>query len=470
MKFNIFFVWLCLPLVAIGQNNDSEMVRKIHDHILVKGQSYQWLTELCTKYPGRLAGSATDHGASAYTLGVLQDMGTDTAWLQECQTLYWNRGDIEQVFEITADGDLSPLSAISLGRAGGTTDQGLTGQVIEVKSLDELDKITDEDVAGKIVFFNRPMDPSFVNTFRAYGGAVDQRVYGPNRAQKKGAVAALVRSMTLKLDDEPHTGVTVFDSGQVRIPAFGLSTLDAEALSKTLKERPVYVYLNTNCREEGMRPTYNVIGEIKGSEFPEEIILVGGHLDSWDVGQGAHDDGSGCVQAMEVVSTLLKIGYKPKRTIRCVLFANEENGLAGGLEYARVAKEKGEFHLAAIESDAGGFTPKGFSFEADTSVFSTYYRKVNEWLPTFEGLGLQFEMGGSGADISPLKSHKGLLIGLRPDSQKYFDYHHTKVDNIEAVHERELKLGAAAMASLVYFIDQYGLKDISQPTEKTENE
>lgn len=446
------------------------MVRKIHDHILVKGQSYQWLTELCTQYPGRLAGSASDLGASSYTLGVLQGLGTDTAWLQECQTLYWNRGDIEQVFEITAEGDLSPLSAISLGRAGGTTEQGLTGQVIEVKSLDELEKLPDEDVARKIVFFNRPMDPSFVNTFRAYGGAVDQRVYGPNRAQKKGAVAALVRSMTLKLDDEPHTGVTVFDSGQVKIPAFGLSTLDAEALSKSLKERPVYVYLNTNCREEGMRPTYNVIGEIKGSEFPDEIILVGGHLDSWDVGQGAHDDGSGCVQAMEVVSTLQKIGYTPKRTIRCVLFANEENGLAGGLEYARVAKEKGEFHLAAIESDAGGFTPKGFSFEADTSVFSTYYRKVNEWLPTFEGLGLQFEMGGSGADISPLKSHKGLLIGLRPDSQKYFDYHHTKVDNIEAVHERELKLGAAAMTSLVYFIDQYGLRDITQPAENTENE
>jgi carboxypeptidase Q len=470
MIFRILIFWAFLPLCMYGQDGDTERVRKIHEYILVKGQSYQWLTELCTRYPGRLAGSETDLGASAFTLSVLQEMGLDTAWLQECETQFWHRGDVEQVLQILPDGDISPLKAISLGRAGSTPEQGLTAQVIEVLSLDELEKLPDEDVEGKIVFFNRPMDPSFINTFRAYGGAVDQRVYGPNRAQKKGAVGALVRSMTLKLDDIPHTGVTVFDSGQVKIPAFGVSTLDADKLSASLKEAPVYVFMNSNCRDEGLRPTYNVIGEIKGSEFPDEIILVGGHLDSWDVGQGAHDDGSGCVQAMEVISTIKKTGYIPKRTIRCVLFANEENGLAGGLEYARISKEKGEFHLAAIESDAGGFTPKGFSFEADTSVFSMYYRKVNEWLPTFEGLGLQFEMGGSGADISPLKSQKGLLVGLRPDSQKYFDYHHTKTDNIEAVHERELKLGAAAMAALVYFIDQYGLGNVVTPTEKTENE
>jgi hypothetical protein len=467
MQFYRLAFLLLFPFVSIAQNNDAEMVRKIHEHILSKGMCYEWLTNLCTQYPGRLAGSAADFGAANYTKSVLETLLPDTVYLQECQTLYWERGDTGQIFRVLPDGDLSPIMGLSLGRAGATGPNGITAQVIEVKSLDELERLPDEEVAGKIVFFNRPMDPSFVNTFRAYGGAVDQRVYGPNRAQKKGAAGALVRSMTLRIDNVPHTGVTVFDSGQIKIPAFAISTKDAEQLSKALTEAPVYVYMNSNCKDVGLKPTYNVIAEIKGSEFPDEILLVGGHLDSWDVGQGAHDDGSGCVQAMEVISTLQKMNYKPKRTIRCVLFANEENGLAGGLEYARVSKEKGEFHLAALESDAGGFTPKGFSFEADTSVFKKYYKAISQFLPTFEGYGLYFEMGGSGADISPLKSQKGLLIGLRPDSQRYFDYHHTTIDTIDAVHERELKLGAAAMTSLIYFLDTYGLG--SSTTQNTES-
>ncbi|MFZ1705168.1 MAG: M28 family peptidase [Saprospiraceae bacterium] len=462
MNIRLGIIFVLFPFFAWGQNEDNEMMRKLHEHILSEGKCYEWLTELCSSYPGRLAGSTADLGASKYTLSILSSLVLDSAYLQECQTMYWNRGDVEQAYQIMPDGDMKVLQAISLGMAGSTSEGGLTNQVIEVKSLEALDKLPDEEVEGKIVFFNRPMDPSFTNTFRAYGRAVDQRVYGPSRAQKKGAVAALVRSMTLRLDDNPHTGVTVFDEDQPKIPAFGLSTKDANALSAAMNEAATFVYLNTNCKIEGLKPTYNVVGEIRGTEFPDEIILVGGHLDSWDVGQGAHDDGSGCVQAMQVLDALIKLDYTPKRTIRCVLFANEENGLAGGLEYARLSNENGEFHLAAIESDAGGFTPTGFSFEADTSVFKQYYKKVNDWLPVFEGFGLQFEMGGSGADIGPLRSQKGLLIGLRPDSQKYFDFHHTKVDNIDAVHERELKLGAAAMAGLVYFIDKYGLIE-SQP-------
>jgi hypothetical protein len=234
--------------------------------------------------------------------------------------------------------------------------------------------------------------------------------------------------------------------------------LDANQLSATLQKGPVQVFIKTSCETVGSRYAPNVIGELRGTEFPDEIILVGGHLDSWDVGQGAHDDGSGCMQSVEVLRILTSIGYKPKRTIRCVLFSNEENGLAGGREYASVSNQKKEFHLAAIESDAGGFSPRGFSFEADTSVFSKYYRQVSSWLPVLESYGLHFEMGGSGADISPLKSQKGLLVGLRPDSQRYFDFHHTAQDNIEAVNKRELELGAAAMTSLVFLIDKYGLK------------
>jgi hypothetical protein len=339
-----------------------------------------------------------------------------------------------------------------------TPIEGMLATVIEVRSLDELEILGTEKIRGSIVFFNRPMDDTQIRTFSAYGGAVDQRVYGPSEAAKYGASAALVRSMTTSLDYVPHTGVTVYKDSTQRIPGLAISTLDANYLSAALEKGPVQVFIKTSCETVGSRYAPNVIGELRGTEFPNEIILVGGHLDSWDVGQGAHDDGSGCMQSVEVLSILTSIGYKPKRTLRCVLFSNEENGLAGGKEYAFVSNEQKEFHLAAIESDAGGFSPRGFSFEADTSVFSMYYRKVSGWLPLLESYGLHFEMGGSGADISPLKSQKGLLVGLRPDSQRYFDFHHTATDNIEAVNKRELELGAAAMTSLVFLIDKYGLK------------
>jgi hypothetical protein len=350
------------------------------------------------------------------------------------------------------------LQALALGNSVGTPERGIMAEVIEVQSLDEVEKLGKEKISGKIVFYNRPMDPTQIKTFSGYGRAVDQRVFGPSKAGEYGAVAALVRSVTTSMDDFPHTGVTVYKDSIDKVPGLAISTNDAEKLSAAIKKGIVYVYVKTDCGSVGMRRAPTVIGEIQGSEFPEEIIIVGGHLDAWDVGQGAHDDGSGCVQAMEVLSLLSAMEYKPKRTIRCVLFSNEENGLAGGRKYAEMSNKVGEFHLAALESDSGGFSPRGFSFDADTSVLKTYYKQVSQWLPLLESYGLHFEIGGSGADIGPLKSQKGLLIGLRPDSQRYFDFHHTANDRIEAVNKRELELGAAAMTSLIYLIDKYGLK------------
>ncbi|MDG2448489.1 MAG: M20/M25/M40 family metallo-hydrolase, partial [Saprospiraceae bacterium] len=221
---------------------------------------------------------------------------------------------------------------------------------------------------------------------------------------------------------------------------------------------PVILYIETHSEILSDKPSHNVVAEIKGSEFPDEIILVGGHLDSWDLAGGAHDDGAGCVHSMEVMNALKALNYTPKRTLRVVLFMNEENGLAGGREYARISKEKGEFHLAAMESDAGGFTPRGFSFDAEDEMFAGLYRQITALSPFLEPYNLHFSKGGSGADIGPLKNQKGLLIGFRPDSQRYFDFHHSAADNITAVNERELKLGAAAMTSLIYLIDKYGLE------------
>lgn len=454
----LFFVITAGLSKSYAQDEDALMIKKIHDQALGNGRAYPWLEDLCLKHPGRIAGSDAYIGAANFTKNKLADIPGISSYLQECTANYWDRGTKEIAWMTTDGKNNIPLNVLSLGNSVATPKDGIQAQVIEVLSLDEVERLGRENIEGKIVFFNRPMDPTFVRTFGAYGGAVDQRVYGASKAASLGAVAALVRSMTTSQDDHPHTGVMVYKDTLQKIPSIAISTNDANRLSEALKNGNVSVFLKTDCKSMGSRYAPTVIGEIKGSEYPNEILLVGGHLDSWDVGQGAHDDGSGCVQAMEVLHILHRIGYKPKRTIRCVLFSNEENGLAGGLTYAKISNEKKEFHLAALESDAGGFSPRGFSFEADTSVFKTYYKNVSQWLPVLESYGLQFEMGGSGADISPLKSQKGLLIGLRPDSQRYFDFHHTAVDNIDAVNKRELELGAAAMASLIYLIDKYGIQ------------
>jgi hypothetical protein len=299
------------------------------------------------------------------------------------------------------------------------------------------------------------MDVTLINTFSAYGRAVDQRGSGPVEAAKKGAVAAIVRSMTNKLDDVPHTGSTGISDEGYNIPSVAISTNDAEVLGRLVRREKVRVFIRTTSRMHGPVESYNVIGQINGAERPDEIIAVGGHLDSWDLGQGAHDDGSGCMQSIEVLRTLKAMDYQPRRTIRCVMFMNEENGLAGATTYAAISNEKNEFHIAAIESDAGGFTPRGFNCAADEGLLEQYLASISNWWDVIDGYDLYLQPGGSGADIRALQSQGGILFGLRPDTQRYFDFHHTSDDTIEAVNARELKLGAAAMTSLVYMLDNY---------------
>jgi hypothetical protein len=279
---------------------------------------------------------------------------------------------------------------------------------------------------------------------------------GASEAAKYGAVAMVVRSMSLGNEDYPHTGTLRYDATVAKIPAVAISTNHADMLSKILvDEKSVQFYIETHCEMLADVPSFNVVGEIKGSEYKDEIILVGGHLDSWDLAQGAHDDGAGCVQSIEVLRLFSVIGYKPKRTIRAVMFMNEENGLRGGNEYARLAALHNEKHIAAIESDDGGFTPRGFSMTAPETVKS----KIKSWKGLLAPYGLSdFEDEGGGADIVPLQPLGTALIGFLPDSQRYFRYHHTKEDTFDKVDKRELELGAASMTALVYLIDQHGLK------------
>ncbi len=461
----LVFTFSFLSISLFAQKNekvkdeDAFYIRKIYDAALTKGKCYEWLTHLTTRIGGRLSGSPQAAAAVEYTRQMLDTLGLDQVYLQPCMVPHWVRGDKEEVRIInsTSRGTIN-LNATALGNSVGTGKRGISAEVIEVKSLDEVDELGKANIEGKIVFYNRPMDPKQVRTFNAYGGAVDQRVYGPAKAAEYGAVGTLVRSITTRLDDVPHTGVTVYKDGVKQIPALAISTNDAELLSSLLEDEKVRIYMQSTCQKLADVVSHNVIGEIKGSESPEKIILIGGHLDSWDIGSGAHDDGAGCVHAMDVLQLLKRVGYQPKHTIRCVLFMNEENGLGGGKEYAKISNEKGEFHMAAIESDSGGFTPRGFSCDGDDAIFTEKFKQVIKWLPLLEPYGLGLSKGGSGADISPLKSQKGLLFGFRPDSQRYFDYHHTDIDNIDAVNKRELEMGAASITSLVYLIDKYGIK------------
>lgn len=455
----LLYVALLWPALGFSQSEeDALFIKKIHDHILTDGNSYRWLKVVSEDIGGRLTGSEEAELAVSYTSQQLERLA-DKVTRQPVMVPHWVRGRKERATIINLpNGVKQDLNVTALGNSVGTGPEGITGEVIEVKSLDEVRSLGRSQIEGKIVFYNRPMDPTVINTFYAYGRAGDQRVNGPAVAAEYGAIGVIVRSLTTRTDNFPHTGTTRYKEGVPEIPAVAVSTKHADFLSRFVKRGKTEVYFETHCEMLEPKESHNVVAEIRGSEFPDEIILVGGHLDSWDLGGGAHDDGAGCVHAMEVMSAFKSLDYQPKRTLRVVLFMNEENGLAGGKEYARIAKDSGEFHLAAIESDAGGFTPQGFSCDAEDEVFANYFKQMSDWENLLEPYNLHFMKGGSGADISPLKDQKGLLIGFRPDSQRYFDYHHTSIDRLEAVNERELKLGAAAITSLIYLIDKYGFE------------
>lgn len=449
------WLWLLIATQAFAQTSDEEQLRAIYDAALTQGQAYDWLNHLSNQIGGRLSGSVQAQQAVEYTRDEMEKMGLDRVWLQPVMVPKWVRGTPEFAYLETGPGLTTNVPICALGGSVATPAGGLKASVIEVKSIAELDALGKEAIEGKIVFFNRPMEPTLINTFQAYSGCVDQRYSGAEEAARYGAAGVIVRSMNLRLDDLPHTGSMSYGELPVsqRIPAAAISTNGAELLSTTLQLNPdTQFYFRQNCRQLEDVQSYNVIGEVRGSTHPEEIMVVGGHLDSWDLGDGAHDDGAGCVQSMEVLRLLKLSGYRPKRTIRVVLFMNEENGLRGGNKYAEVAKNNNEKHVFALESDAGGFTPRGFSFDAPDS----FMQKVASWKPLFEPyLVHQFIRGGSGADIGPLKEQGMVLAGLRPDSQRYFDHHHAANDTFEHVNKRELELGAAAMASLVYLYDKY---------------
>ncbi len=441
----------------VHSQEDAAVVQNMYHSSLGNGMSYAWLDHLSNNIGGRLSGSQGAEKAVAYTKSELEKLGLDKVWLQPVMVPKWERGSKESGYFRSED-QTYELSICALGGSVATPEEGIIGEVIEVSGIQELKDLGTDKVKGKIVFFNRPMEPTLIETFESYGGCVDQRYSGAMEAGKLGAIGVVVRSMTLRLDKYPHTGSMTYGdlSPEKRIPSAAISTIDAEALSEALtKDNSLKLGFKQSCKQYDDVESYNVIGEITGSEFPNEFIVVGGHLDSWDMGDGSHDDGAGVVQSMEVLRLMKLSENKPKRSIRVVLFMNEENGLRGGRKYAEEAALNQERHIMALESDSGGFTPRGFSFDCSDEEFE----QIQGWELLFKPYLIHyFEKGGSGADIGPLKKEGMVLAGLRPDSQRYFDYHHTSIDTFDAVNKRELELGAATMASLVYLFDKYGLK------------
>ena len=450
---------LCLLLTSLighAQHQDDQAIKKIFDTALTRGQSYSMLKYLSETIGPRLSGSAGAAAGVEWGKQTMENAGFDSVWLQPVMVPHWVRGqkEIARIVNSKKRGTIE-MNICALGGSIGTGPAGILSSVLEVKSFEDLKKLGAKNITGKIIFFNRSMDATLIRTFDAYGGAVDQRVNGAREAAKYGAAAVVVRSMSLDAEDYPHTGTMRYDSSGVKIPAVAISTNDADLLSKLVAEdKNVQFYFETHCQTLPDVLSYNVIGEIKGSQYPGEIILASGHLDSWDLAQGAHDDGAGCVHAIEALRIFKIMDYKPKRTIRAVLFMNEENGLRGGDEYARCAKQNNEKHIVALESDEGGFTPRGFSMTASEHTKN----KIKTWKNLLEPYGLtDFNSEGGGADIGPLESQGVPLIGFLPDSQRYFRYHHTKEDTFDKINKRELEMGSASIAALLYLIDQHGL-------------
>lgn len=444
---------LLVSSAVVSQNEDSLMIKKISDEILLNGKAYSNLYGLCKKVGARLSGSAGMYKAEDWGVKTLMAMGAENVTKQACMVPHWVRDKNRQ-----ASFNKKEMFAVAeLGNSAGTGPKGVSGTVIEVKSFAELEQRKDE-VKGKIVFYNYPYNKALLGG--GYGDAVRYRSSGASNAAKYGAVGVLVRSVTASGDNNPHTGALRYNDSFPRIPAFAIGVKDAERLSGLVKgiykNTPLFMYSQCNMLPDTIG--HNVIGEIKGSVYPGEIITVGGHLDSWDLAEGAHDDGAGIVQSIEVIRVLKALGYQPKRTIRVVLFANEENGLRGGTKYAEEAKSKNEQHIMAMESDGGGETPRGFSCGMSEEQFA----KVEQWKKMFSMLDAdRFSFskgGGGGADIGPLQANfKTAQFGLHTAGNRYFDYHHAATDVFENVHERELHLGAVVMAAMVYLVDKYGL-------------
>ena len=437
-----------------NNSTDQEVIQEIFTEALSNNEAYQNLQYLTSNFPKRLACYPQGIEAAKWTKQIMDNMQPDTVFLQEIQVMNWKRGNIE-IAEIKNKKDKIPVNVCALGRGIATGDSGVEAKVVEVNGIDELKALSKDQVRGKIIFFNQAMDSNLENPFQAYGKAAGQRFVGPMLAAEYGAKGTVIRSLTTSIDTFPHTGTTQKAPADKTVPSVAIATQHADLLSKLLKQNPeLTFYFKTNCKNLLDTTSYNTIGEITGTEYPDQYIVVGGHLDSWDNSPGAHDDGGGCMQSIEVLRIFKAIGYQPKHSIRAVMFMDEEISQGGGKTYASEAKRKAEKHIFAIESDRGVTKPIGFSFDANDEIIE----KIKSWNTLFKPYNIEiFEKGGGGVDIGPLKQQGTPLAGLLTNPTHYFDWHHSANDTFNHIDKEDMQNGAAAMTALIYLIDKYGL-------------
>lgn len=452
-KMFVAMFMLASLISACAQKNESRLIGQMREDALQHGTAYQNLDQLCKIAPARMIGSPNMAKAIQLTLGMMDQLHPDTLYLQPVLGPHWEAGNIPAASIASSRHGQARVRVLPLGNSVATPPNGITAKVVEVTRWSELDSMGKGKIAGNIVFFNRRMDTTGVSPFAAYGNAVDQRVQGASRAARLGAVAVLVRSVTTRIDTFPHTGVMYYMDSIPKIPAVAISTADAEQLHRWLKDDPsTRCTFRTNCTSLPPAPCFNVIAELKGSEYPRDIITVGGHLDCWYNADGANDDGAGCVQSIEVLRLLKDAGYKPRHTIRIVMFMDEEISLAGGKKYAESLQAAGEKPVLGVESDRGSFAPVGFGISADSAKYASFL----SWEKYFTAFGIPaFTKGGGGADVSPLGRLGAITTSYIPNGKTYFDYHHSADDKIDHVNPRDLEEGSAAMATFVYLFDKY---------------
>ncbi|MGH1341352.1 MAG: M20/M25/M40 family metallo-hydrolase [Nannocystales bacterium] len=410
-----------------------------------KTRGWDRLAEMTDLYGHRLSGSQALEDSIGWTLDTMRADGQENVRKEKVMVPHWVRGkeSLRMASPVRRD-----LTMIGLGMSVGTRGT-LTREVIVVDHVEAIAKLDDNAAKGKIVLINQVMPPYDPQTGDShYGDTVQSRTRGASEAAKKGADAVLVRSVTAHSLDTPHTGTLVYADGVRKIPAAAVTVEAAEFLSRTSKRGPVKVSLKMGAKLLPDAASGNAIAEIVGREKPEEVVVIGGHIDSWDVGDGSSDDGAGCMAAMEAALLIREAGLQPRRTIRVVLFTNEENGLRGGLGYFDAHGT--EPHVGAIESDSGMGAPTGFSLAGDDA---DAFAALQVYQPLFSALGdLSVIQGWGGADISPLTKNGVLSMALRPDASHYFDLHHSPADTIEKIDPAHIEGNAAAMALMAYIL------------------
>jgi carboxypeptidase Q len=460
-----FLPVFCLALAALGGGSPvfarteatltgahEENARKLLHAALSSEESWEKLRHLCDFIGARLSGSESLEQAVKWAHQCMTEDGLENVELQPVLVPHWVRGKESAVLTHPREVELEMMG---LGRSIGTPPGGITAEVIAVRSFEELTSLPDERVRGKMVLWNVP--------FTTYGETVKYRTKGGIEASRKGAVASLVRTVGKRSLRNPHTGAQSEDEKDVRpIPAAALSIEDAEFLSRLVAAgAEPKVRLSMEARTHPDALSHNVVGEVRGRELPNEIVVVGGHLDSWDVGQGAHDDGGGCVVAMEAVRLLKQLGIRPRRTVRVVLWTNEENGTRGAKEYHRLAKERRETHVAAIESDGGVENPRGFGVtirkngskdvdEQRQKRALEMLREIALWIAPIEADSIR--EGGGGADIDPLMDDGVPGLALQTPMELYWDIHHSHADTLEKIDPAALRKNVAAMAVMAYLL------------------